>query len=266
MGEYYRRFGEAGGLIRLGDMQDYQDSVAALESKLDKMVSGSSSTPVGKAWNKLLDLLSRYNRAAELAVRLGVFKQLVQGGATDAQAAAVARDITVDFNRRGQDTATVNQLYMFFNATMQGTDRNIRALKTKAGKATMAGLFAAGYLHSMVQGMNSDEDEDGRLLWDNEKWYNKARNIVVGIAGGKILKLPLPYLWSLPFFAGQLMESVARGAMNPQEASVLMLANIANDLTPADFGSEPGTFMNQGLLVQVLPDVIRAPFEARGQP
>ena len=44
MAEYYRRFGEAGGLIRLGDMQDYQESVEALEKKLDRLVAASSTT------------------------------------------------------------------------------------------------------------------------------------------------------------------------------------------------------------------------------
>jgi len=42
----------------------------------------------------------------------------------------------------------------------------------------------------MLMAAGSDEDEDGRLEWDNEKWYNKARNYVLGIGAGKILKLP----------------------------------------------------------------------------
>jgi len=261
MGDYYRRFGEAGGLIRLGDMQDYQEGMAALEAKLQRMSDDQSRSIVSSTFHAVGDLISRRNRAMELAVRLSVFKQLTDSGTTDAKAAEIARDITVDFNRRGQDTATINSLYMFFNASLQGTDRNLRALKTKSGKLTAGSLMMAGYMHSMLMAAGSDEDEDGRLEWDNEKWYNKARNYVLGIGAGKILKLPLPYFWSIPFFAGQLLESVTRGAMNASEAGALLAANIANDLTPFSFGSEPNTFMNRGLLVQFLPDVVRAPFE-----
>ena len=261
MGDYYRRFGEAGGLIRLGDMQDYQEGMAALEAKLQRMSDDQSRSIVSSTFHAVGDLISRRNRAMELAVRLSVFKQLTDSGTTDAKAAEIARDITVDFNRRGQDTATINSLYMFFNASLQGTDRNLRALKTKSGKLTAGSLMMAGYMHSMLMAAGSDEDEDGRLKWDNEKWYNKARNYVLGIGAGKILKLPLPYFWSIPFFAGQLLESVTRGAMNADEAGALLAANIANDLTPFSFGSEPNTFMNRGLLVQFLPDVVRAPFE-----
>ena len=261
MGDYYRRFGEAGGLIRLGDMQDYQEGMAALEAKLQRMSDDQSRSIVSSTFHAVGDLISRRNRAMELAVRLSVFKQLTDSGTTDAKAAEIARDITVDFNRRGQDTATINSLYMFFNASLQGTDRNLRALKTKSGKLTAGSLMMAGYMHSMLMAAGSDEDEDGRLEWDNEKWYNKARNYVLGIGAGKILKLPLPYFWSIPFFAGQLLESVTRGAMNADEAGALLAANIANDLTPFSFGSEPNTFMNRGLLVQFLPDVVRAPFE-----
>ena len=261
MGDYYRRFGEAGGLIRLGDMQDYQEGMAALEAKLQRMSDDQSRSIVSSTFHAVGDLISRRNRAMELAVRLSVFKQLTDSGTTDAKAAEIARDITVDFNRRGQDTATINSLFMFFNASLQGTDRNLRALKTKSGKLTAGSLMMAGYMHSMLMAAGSDEDEDGRLEWDNEKWYNKARNYVLGIGAGKILKLPLPYFWSIPFFAGQLLESVTRGAMNASEAGALLAANIANDLTPFSFGSEPNTFMNRGLLVQFLPDVVRAPFE-----
>ena len=261
MGDYYRRFGEAGGLIRLGDMQDYQEGMAALEAKLQRMSDDQSRSIVSSTFHAVGDLISRRNRAMELAVRLSVFKQLTDSGTTDAKAAEIARDITVDFNRRGQDTATINSLYMFFNASLQGTDRNLRALKTKSGKLTAGSLMMAGYMHSMLMAAGSDEDEDGRLKWDNEKWYNKARNYVLGIGAGKILKLPLPYFWSIPFFAGQLLESVTRGAMNADEAGALLAANIANDLTPFSFGSEPSNIMNRGLLVQFLPDVVRAPFE-----
>lgn len=257
MADIYRRFGEAGGLIRLQDMQDYQESTAALEAKLQRMAASQSRNPVSQGVHWLGDLISRRNRALELSVRLSVFKQLVERGATDAKAAEVARDITVDFNRRGQDTATVNSLYMFFNASMQGTDRNLRAMKTKSGRRTMAALMMAGYAHSMLSAADSDEDEDGRLEWDNEKWYNKARNLVVGLAGGKIFKLPLPYFWSLPFFAGQLLESVTRGVMDPIEAGTLMAANILNDMTPFQFGSEPNTFFHKGLAAQILPSAMQ---------
>lgn len=257
MADIYRRFGEAGGLIRLQDMQDYQESTAALEAKLQRMAASQSRNPVSQGFHWVGELISRRNRALELSVRLSVFKQLVERGATDAKAAEVARDITVDFNRRGQDTAAINSLYMFFNASMQGTDRNIRALKTKAGRRTMAALMMAGYAHSMLAAAGSDEDEDGRLEWDNEKWYNKARNLVIGIGGGKILKLPLPYLWSLGFFAGQLLESVTRGVMDPGEAGTLMAANILNDMTPLQFGSEPNTFFNKGLAAQLLPSAMQ---------
>jgi hypothetical protein len=261
LGDYYRRFGEAGGLIRLGDMQDYQEGMAALEAKLRRVEASPSRNPISRTYHWVGDLISRSNRAMELAVRLSVFKQLTDSGTTDAKAAEIARDITVDFNRRGQDTATWNSLFMFFNASLQGTDRNLRALKTKSGKLTMSALMMAGYLYSMQEAARSDDDEDGRLEWDNEKWYNKARNIVLGIGAGKVLKLPLPYFWSIPFFAGQLLESVTRGAMNSGEAGALLAANIANDLTPFSFGSEPNTLMNRSLLVQFLPDVARAPFE-----
>jgi len=257
MADIYRRFGEAGGLIRLQDMQDYQESTAALEAKLQRMAASQSRNPVSQGFHWVGELISRRNRALELSVRLSVFKQLVERGATDAKAAEVARDITVDFNRRGQDTAAINSLYMFFNASMQGTDRNLRAMKTKSGRRTMAALMMAGYAHSMLAAAGSDEDEDGRLEWDNEKWYNKARNLVIGIGGGKILKLPLPYLWSLGFFAGQLLESVTRGVMDPGEAGTLMAANILNDMTPLQFGSEPNTFFNKGLAAQLLPSAMQ---------
>jgi hypothetical protein len=242
-------------MIRLGDMQDYQEDMAALEAKLERMSKSPSKFTGMAQLQTALDALSRWNRAAELGVRLSVFKQLVDGGATDAQAAAAARDITVDFNRRGQGTATINSMYMFFNANMQGTDRNLRALKTKAGRRMAAALMVAGYIHSYTQSLWwSDEDEDGRLEWDNEPWYNKARNLVFGYGASKIFKLPLPYFWSGFFLAGQLLDSTVRGVMTPDESSIYLVASTLNDLSPLEFfGTSRDTFVNKRTLTQFVP-------------
>ena len=67
------------------------------------------------------------------------------------QAASLAKNITVNFNRKGQMATQVGALYAFFNASVQGTARiaetlfdknegNIKAAKlSKTGKKIIAG-------------------------------------------------------------------------------------------------------------------------------
>jgi hypothetical protein len=47
------------------------------------------------------------------------------------QAASLAKNVTVNFNRKGTAGPLINSLYLFFNASMQGNARILMAMKSK---------------------------------------------------------------------------------------------------------------------------------------
>jgi hypothetical protein len=55
------------------------------------------------------------------------------------QAASLAKNLTVNFNKKGQISNQMGAWYAFFNAAVQGTTRMGRTLKGPAGKRIFFG-------------------------------------------------------------------------------------------------------------------------------
>ena len=117
------------------DRQYMQDSIEAL----------TKNTGVGsRAWNVVkspLDLLRALSELAENSTRLGVFKQAMKHGvaekATIQEAAMVAREGTLDFQRIGSKMRAANMIATFLNAHVQGLDRVARGFKDDPFGMTM---------------------------------------------------------------------------------------------------------------------------------
>ena len=76
-----------------------------------------------------------------------------------AQAAALAKELTVNFNRKGQVAAQAGAMYAFFNAAVQGTARIAQTLVTlengkpkltSAGKKIIAGGVSLGVVQAIL--------------------------------------------------------------------------------------------------------------------
>lgn len=84
--------------------------------------------------------IGRYNSAAEAATRTIVFKEafekyMQQPGMTESEAmqlaANISKNISTNFNRRGDISTFLNQLFPFFNAAVQGSARLAEAVFEK---------------------------------------------------------------------------------------------------------------------------------------
>jgi hypothetical protein len=136
--------------IKKGSLYDeFQRSGAAQSSlvSLDRAYLQKSLGDVlggGSVWDKAkrlasnpLDVLRGLSELMEEGTRLGAFKKAkdaaLKSGVNyeDAliKAAQEAREITLDFGRRGSQTGALNRTIAFFNATLQGTDKMVRAIK-----------------------------------------------------------------------------------------------------------------------------------------
>jgi hypothetical protein len=64
---------------------------------------------------------------------LRIWKSRKAGLSRD-KAAELAKNLTVNFNKSGEWGTVANSLYLFFNASVQGTSRLIRTLKPQFKK------------------------------------------------------------------------------------------------------------------------------------
>ena len=120
-------------------------------------------------------------------------------GLTVDRAASLAKNITVNFNRKGANSPTIGALYAFFNASVQGTARLIETLFVKdkngkmslspAGKKIIAGGMLLGVMQTAILAMAGFGPDDP------PEWI-KAKNLVLptfGVFGeGKYILVPMP--------------------------------------------------------------------------
>jgi K+/H+ antiporter YhaU regulatory subunit KhtT len=199
--ELWREFQEEGGQTGFRDqfsrMQDRADALQAIldpsswtKSPLGKVFTANGTLKVPletarKAAAPVFDWLSDYNQTMENAVRLSAYKVAKEKGMTKQQAASLAKNLTVNFNRKGQIGRQAGALYAFFNAAVQGTARMLETLRGPAKKKIIAGGLLLGSAQAMLlAAFGFDEDEPPDFV--------KERNIVIPTGGGKYITVPMP--------------------------------------------------------------------------
>jgi hypothetical protein len=158
-----------------------QERAEALEKEL-KMVTEGKLKSAGRA---TLDWLSDYNDSMENAVRLSAYKAALDRGINKQEAASIAKNLTVNFNRKGQIAVQAGALYAFFNAAVQGTTRLAQTLRGPAGKKIMAGGLLLGTMQAALLAAAGFDDEE-------PPEFVRERNLILPIGGDKYLTFPMP--------------------------------------------------------------------------
>lgn len=182
MAKLWDDFQKAGGQTGFRDMfSRSQERSEALQKEFMQMSEGK----LKKAGRATLEWLSDYNDTMENAVRLSAYKVALDSGMSKQEAASVAKNLTVNFNRKGQVGVQAGALYAFFNAAVQGTTRLVQTLKGPAGRKIMAGGLLLGTIQAvMLAAAGFDEEEPPEFV--------RERNIIIPIGGDKYIALPMP--------------------------------------------------------------------------
>ncbi|HQC98970.1 MAG TPA: hypothetical protein PK306_25015, partial [Aquabacterium sp.] len=159
---------------------------------------------------KAMALIEAINGGIENATRLAAFKVARESGKTTLEAASIAKNVTVNFNRKGTQQLG-NAWVLFFNPAVQGTARVAKAMASPKVVATM-GVAMLGVAALALRNAGMGDDDDGVAWWDKIPDEVKERNIVIVLppgakAGeavpksktGRYLKIPMPYGYN--FFA-----------------------------------------------------------------
>jgi len=180
-------FQKSGGQTGFRDMYSRsQERAEALQKEFRRMSEGKLKG-LGRY---ALDLLSDYNDTMENAVRLAAYKVALKDGYNKDEAASIAKNLTVNFNRKGQIGTQAGALYAFFNAGIQGTTRLIETLRGPAGKKIIAGGLLWGAMQAALLAMAGFDDEE-------PPEFVRERNFVIPLGKdengkGKYLTFPMP--------------------------------------------------------------------------
>tara|TARA_S200002703_G_scaffold11653_2_gene10571 strand:- start:209 stop:7294 length:7086 start_codon:yes stop_codon:yes gene_type:complete len=180
--QLWEEFQQEGGQTGYKDMFARSDERA---TALEKELKGLSAGKPMKALRAIRDWLSDYNEAMENAVRLSAYKVAKEQGMTNQQAASLAKNLTVNFNRKGQVATQAGALYSFFNAAVQGTARMMEALRGPAGKKIIYGGLLLGTAQAaLLEAADFDEDEP--------PYFVREKNVIIPLIGGGYLTIPMP--------------------------------------------------------------------------
>ncbi|MCX7206757.1 MAG: transglycosylase SLT domain-containing protein [Proteobacteria bacterium] len=187
--------------------------------------------------NSLIDYIEYANSATENAFRLASFAAALDAGKTVAQAANIAKNVTVNFNRKGDMTPVLRTLFLFWNPAVQGATRIKEALVDSPHKkqvwAATGGLVALGMLQPLLWAMMGAGDD-----WDKIPESEKERNFIIPIGGGRRLNIPMPYGWGWFYQVGRFATEVVIGQKKPLAAAVNVFKSATQNFSPVGLQGE----------------------------
>lgn len=218
--QYYDEFLADGASTGWMEGYDSIDQFAAtLTKRLDREQPGT--WPFAKRQGRnLFEWIGQQNTAVENAIRLSAYVHSRKNGLTRPRAAQLAKELTVNFNRKGEAGNALNAFYLFYNAAVQGSARIIKAASSSSkARKWMTAAVAVGVSLDIANRMIAGTDDDGENRYDRIPDYVKQMNWVFMLppneampdwvpdwmAGpeGDYIKFPLPYGYNVLNYAGQ---------------------------------------------------------------
>ena len=182
-----------------------------------------------------------WNQAGENAFRLATFMAMQQeSGKTVAESASMAKNVTVNFNRKGELTPQLGALYLFFNPNVQGSQRLWQSLfggdtKHKAQAWALVGSMAGAALALAMMNRGDDEDE-----WEAIPDSTKDRNLIIPLGNKRKLTIPLPYGYSFFVSMANRFDALMHGE-SAEKASIRMASSFFENFSPVGnpIGDDP---------------------------
>jgi hypothetical protein len=217
-------------------------SYDTLEDRVNKLNREEAwkGTKVGQAKDMVentVGIVMDMNTSAENAIRLLAFNAARNQGMGARGAANLARNVTVNFNKRGEWGSTINGLWMFANASIQGNMRILQALHHKRVRRIVYGIIGASMMHAVVARILGGDDEDENPHYGKTNRFLQDHNIVLPLREGKFAKFPLPFGYNVFWAFGQRLGEAAHasffgGAIDPLDMGISLADTVANAVNP----------------------------------
>jgi len=204
--EMYDELKKAGGKVGWFDMDTLEEHQAKVEKELQKVQDGKGNARA--AARALADFIESANEAVESGVRLATFEALRKKGMSAERAAQVAKNITVNFNKKGEWGTTMNSLYLFFNATIQGSARiGLSAARSKKTRAIMGGIVGMSASLGLVNFLIAPDE------WEKKSEWEKDNYLIFMMPDGDDIRIRVPYGYNIFHVMGQTAADLIQGGV-----------------------------------------------------
>ena len=222
MYQYAKQAGAKVGYFRHKPPAELIEEFRASEKKM-----GKSRSAAKKAWKGLWDYVDAGSSAFENSVRMSAFWAAIKMGRTVHEAANISRNITVDFNQKGELSQILGSQFVFFSAGVNSADRMVQTFKRRGvkGSAKFIAKFAgAAFLLATINRLMDDDDEEKATTdFDTLSSYKRDTNAVVKAPGGNIT-IPVPLGYNAIWAFGNTLADAFWDTMSDEDT-----------ITPAEF-------------------------------
>jgi len=210
--------------LQIGDINEYASKI---EKKINRYNSNKTADNAANMFNSIVDYYISASKVAEMSVRVSAYKAARDAGVSPMKAAYLAKNLTVNFEKKGNLGAAMDSLYLFANAGIQGNARMFLALgkskKTRALVASgVAGSMMMNYMNSLINEEEYDKIDD----------VIKERNIIIMKTDGDYIKIPLPYGYNIFKVMGDSIYEMISGKKDVSEGIKKIFLSISNAFNP----------------------------------
>mgnify|MGYP003632427118 FL=1 len=282
MREYLREWEKAGGRTGFS----YSESINNVMENIRRQSETKSTARKAAKYafskpKQFFEYIAAMNESFENSIRLSSYIEARKAGVTKQRAAQLSKNITINFNKSGEIGPSLNSIYLFFNASVQGITRFGRSFqqfkselpdnpaetkqwKTRVSSAQKlaAGSVLVSAMQTLINIAISDREEDDELTWNKKDEYIKERGFLIMVDGKNHLSVPLGYGYNMFNVAGVMLAEVASGQRHFDDALMFMGLSAHSSFSPIAFGHS-GT-LGGSAIKGVLPTVLKSPTDAFG--
>lgn len=242
MEKMFAEFMDNGGRTGFIAIQDIEKLNKNLKASIKRgwLKAAIDSVPKG---------IEQMNMRAELINRFATFMTSRQMGRSILRSVADAKEVSVNFNRKGAGNATEGWIgavagalrnnFMFFNAGMQSAEllyRNMKGMDSKTIKTTLfMGAVPAAVGTAFAMFLASQEDEE----YSNIPSWDRRNNICipikeVPILGEGYIKIPLPIELRAFWGMGDIIASLKYKRLQTEESPEFAMCGQISQMLPID--------------------------------
>jgi hypothetical protein len=200
-----------------------------------------------------------------IAKAIGLNKRHIQHAGThgetpgSAAAAAAAKNVTVDFDRKGYVTNQIGALYLFMNPAVQGTANAVRTLAKGEHKyQAMAALALFGALGYGLAAAGMDDDKE---RWLGTPWAQRAQTLRINIGKDKTLTIPVSMEYAPVFAMGTALAEMTRG-VSPAKTAARVFSSFMDAYFPLNGAVDADSDNHGADAVQAfVPTIAKPAFE-----